>query len=73
MGTAINPLIYALFSEDFRFAFKRIICKCFCGGGGARRESEDGGGGSRRAQHRAQHSHSLEEDTSCLHAPSAAD
>ncbi|XP_072381176.1 octopamine receptor Oamb [Diabrotica undecimpunctata] len=29
-NSAINPLIYALFSKDFRFAFKRIICKCFC-------------------------------------------
>lgn len=25
-------MIYALFSKDFRFAFKRIICKCFCSG-----------------------------------------
>ncbi|KAF5301948.1 hypothetical protein FQR65_LT08683 [Abscondita terminalis] len=31
-NSAINPLIYALFSKDFRFAFKRIICKCFCTG-----------------------------------------
>lgn len=31
-NSAINPLIYALFSKDFRFAFKRIICKCFCKG-----------------------------------------
>lgn len=29
-NSAINPLIYALFSKDFRFAFKRIICRCFC-------------------------------------------
>ncbi|XP_014486016.1 PREDICTED: probable G-protein coupled receptor No9 [Dinoponera quadriceps] len=29
-NSAINPCIYALFSKDFRFAFKRIICKCFC-------------------------------------------
>ncbi|XP_053619915.1 octopamine receptor Oamb isoform X1 [Plodia interpunctella] len=60
-NSAINPLIYALFSKDFRFAFKRIICKCFCGGGGARRESD--GEGSRRAARlaAAQHSHSLEE------------
>lgn len=27
-------MIYALFSKDFRFAFKRIICKCFCSGPG---------------------------------------
>ncbi|XP_055323907.1 octopamine receptor Oamb isoform X2 [Sitodiplosis mosellana] len=33
-NSAINPLIYALFSKDFRFAFKRIICKCFCSGPG---------------------------------------
>lgn len=25
-NSAINPCIYALFSRDFRFAFKRIIC-----------------------------------------------
>ncbi|KAI5693825.1 hypothetical protein M8J76_011327 [Diaphorina citri] len=29
-NSAVNPLIYALFSKDFRFAFKKIICKCFC-------------------------------------------
>ncbi|KAK9501463.1 hypothetical protein O3M35_012179 [Rhynocoris fuscipes] len=29
-NSAINPCIYALFSKDFRFAFKRIICKCMC-------------------------------------------
>lgn len=30
-NSAINPCIYALFSKDFRFAFKRIICcKCSC-------------------------------------------
>ena len=27
-NSAINPCIYALFSNDFRFAFKRIICRC---------------------------------------------
>lgn len=31
-NSAINPMIYALFSKDFRFAFKQIICKCFCSG-----------------------------------------
>ncbi|XP_076301307.1 octopamine receptor in mushroom bodies isoform X3 [Lasioglossum baleicum] len=41
-NSAINPCIYALFSKDFRFAFKRIICKCFCKrqGDGARRGSD---------------------------------
>ncbi|OXU24761.1 hypothetical protein TSAR_003183 [Trichomalopsis sarcophagae] len=29
-NSAINPCIYALFSKDFRFAFKKIICNCFC-------------------------------------------
>lgn len=29
-NSALNPLVYALFSKDFRFAFKKIICKCFC-------------------------------------------
>ncbi|XP_052128513.1 octopamine receptor Oamb isoform X3 [Frankliniella occidentalis] len=33
-NSAINPCIYALFSNDFRFAFKRIICRCLCGAGG---------------------------------------
>ncbi|XP_043493787.1 octopamine receptor Oamb-like isoform X5 [Polistes fuscatus] len=29
-NSAINPCIYALFSKDFRSAFKQIICRCFC-------------------------------------------
>ncbi|XP_060839495.1 probable G-protein coupled receptor No9 [Rhopalosiphum padi] len=29
-NSAINPMIYALFSKDFRFAFKRIICRWCC-------------------------------------------
>ncbi|XP_058444208.1 octopamine receptor Oamb [Malaya genurostris] len=29
-NSAVNPLIYALFSRDFRQAFKRIIMRCFC-------------------------------------------
>lgn len=29
-NSAINPCIYALFSKDFRFAFKKIICRCLC-------------------------------------------
>ncbi|OXA45778.1 probable G-protein coupled receptor No9 [Folsomia candida] len=28
-NSAINPCIYALFSKDFRFAFKKILCRCF--------------------------------------------
>lgn len=28
-NSAINPMIYALFSKDFRFAFRRIIYSCF--------------------------------------------
>jgi len=32
-------MIYALFSKDFRFAFKRIICKCFCSGEAVRKTS----------------------------------
>jgi octopamine receptor oamb, putative (fragment) len=27
-NSAINPVIYGLFSRDFRRAFKRIICSC---------------------------------------------
>ncbi|XP_035442078.2 octopamine receptor Oamb isoform X2 [Spodoptera frugiperda] len=64
-NSAINPLIYALFSKDFRFAFKRIICKCFCGGGGPRRESD--AEGSRRQNNRPTHSHSLEEQDANNH------
>lgn len=33
-NSAINPMIYALFSKDFRFAFKKIICRFFCLGPG---------------------------------------
>ncbi|XP_055609934.1 octopamine receptor Oamb isoform X2 [Uranotaenia lowii] len=29
-NSAVNPFIYALFSRDFRQAFKRIIMRCFC-------------------------------------------
>ena len=29
VNSAINPCIYAMFSKDFRFAFKRILC-CRC-------------------------------------------
>ncbi|CAH1188106.1 unnamed protein product [Phyllotreta striolata] len=43
-NSAINPLIYALFSKDFRFAFKRIICKCFCTN--RQRDSRRGSDGS---------------------------
>lgn len=38
-NSALNPMIYALFSKDFRFAFKRIICKCFCAGPGFGRDT----------------------------------
>lgn len=38
-NSAINPMIYALFSKDFRFAFKQIICKCFCSGAGLTKPS----------------------------------
>nr|XP_036674310.1 octopamine receptor Oamb-like [Drosophila suzukii] len=29
-NSAINPMIYALFSNEFRIAFKRIVCRCVC-------------------------------------------
>jgi len=29
-NSAINPVIYGLFSREFRAAFKRILCKFFC-------------------------------------------
>jgi octopamine receptor len=38
-NSAINPCIYALFSKDFRFAFKRIICRCLCSGERLTRDS----------------------------------
>ncbi|XP_026499431.1 octopamine receptor Oamb [Vanessa tameamea] len=63
-NSAINPLIYALFSKDFRFAFKRIICKCFCAGDTSRRESGADDVTRRRPPHSHSHSHSLEEESS---------
>ncbi|XP_020278898.1 octopamine receptor Oamb [Pseudomyrmex gracilis] len=42
-NSAINPCIYALFSKDFRFAFKRIICcnnSCIQRANNARRDSD---------------------------------
>lgn len=27
-NSAINPCVYALFSRDFRYAFKKILCRC---------------------------------------------
>ncbi|XP_026469965.1 octopamine receptor Oamb-like [Ctenocephalides felis] len=48
-NSAINPLIYALFSKDFRYAFKRIICRyCFCCGNRTEAQHSGGAGGSRR-------------------------
>lgn len=29
-NSAVNPFVYAMFSKDFRFAFKRVIYRCFC-------------------------------------------
>lgn len=29
-NSAINPVIYGLFSRDFRRAFKNIVCRCTC-------------------------------------------
>lgn len=29
-NSAVNPFIYAMFSKDFRFAFKRVIYRVFC-------------------------------------------
>ena len=29
-NSAINPVIYGLFSRDFRRAFKNIVCRCSC-------------------------------------------
>ncbi|KAL0860767.1 hypothetical protein ABMA27_009311 [Loxostege sticticalis] len=72
-NSAINPLIYALFSKDFRFAFKRIICACFCGGGGGGGRRESDGDGSRRAN-KPSHSHSLDEhDNANSNTTSASD
>ncbi|KAJ8670258.1 hypothetical protein QAD02_001517 [Eretmocerus hayati] len=42
-NSAINPCIYAMFSKDFRFAFKKIICNCLCKhGSSALRRGSDG-------------------------------
>lgn len=57
-NSAINPCIYALFSKDFRFAFKRIICRFLCskeprsrGSSRYRRRGSDGSAlGVRRAE-----------------------
>jgi len=43
-NSAINPMIYALFSKDFRFAFKRIICRWCCWGSAADSTAGIGGG-----------------------------
>ncbi|XP_026313634.1 octopamine receptor Oamb, partial [Hyposmocoma kahamanoa] len=78
-NSAINPLIYALFSKDFRFAFKRIICKCFCSGGGSARRESDGAGGAAAEPPRTRilrntQSHSLDEhEHSQSHTSSTTD
>lgn len=50
-NSAINPMIYALFSKDFRFAFKRIICKCFCSGEVAHKASSRRGSDMSTVRH----------------------
>lgn len=44
-NSAINPMIYALFSKDFRFAFKRIICRWCCWASASDSTAGIGGGG----------------------------
>lgn len=44
-NSAINPMIYALFSKDFRFAFKRIICRWCCWASAGDSTAGMGGGG----------------------------
>lgn len=44
-------MIYALFSKDFRFAFKQIICKCFCSGQGMRQPSSRRGSDMSAVRH----------------------
>lgn len=53
-----------------RFAFKRIICKCFCAGGGPRRESGAEEPPKRRPPHSHSHSHSIEEQDNSTHTTS---
>lgn len=65
-NSAINPLIYALFSKDFRIAFKTILYKCLCihycnrnrtnDGSGAGGSGGGGGGGGCTNKHLFQHS-----------------
>lgn len=43
-NSAINPLIYALFSKDFRTAFKTILYKCLCFHYCNRNRTNDGSG-----------------------------
>ncbi|KAJ8961063.1 hypothetical protein NQ314_005993 [Rhamnusium bicolor] len=75
-NSAINPLIYALFSKDFRFAFKRIICKCFCNK--RQRDSRRGSDGSQLqgrqfsspSYNNQVHGNSLEEESDGVGEPS---
>ncbi|KAB0794834.1 hypothetical protein PPYR_11673 [Photinus pyralis] len=69
-NSAINPLIYALFSKDFRFAFKRIICKCFCKGDGSQSSRRGSDGSQLAGRHfrspsynTTQHANSLGEES----------
>lgn len=53
LNSAINPIIYGALSKDFRFAFKRIICKFFCSGEGLRQPSSRRGSDMSAFRHNA--------------------
>ncbi|XP_034238131.1 octopamine receptor Oamb [Thrips palmi] len=68
-NSAINPCIYALFSNDFRFAFKRIICRCLCGVAG--RKSSQRSNQTRRGSDGSQLGVRANNPTAVYHANSS--
>lgn len=50
-NSAINPLIYALFSKEFRVAFKTILYKCLCGHCSTKRNRNETGNAHKKYIH----------------------